>query len=128
MNPNPRPLICSEPAMSLLVRTSTDADLSAIAAIYAHAVEHGTASFELAPPSTAEMERRRAALRGGYPVCRRARRTLLGYAYAGPYRPRAAYRSTVEDLVYVAPGARGRASEGRSWRASSTNARRWISG
>ena len=109
MNPNPRPLICSEPAMSLLVRTSTDADLSAIAAIYAHAVEHGTASFELAPPSTAEMERRRAALlEGGYP-CLVAERdgALLGYAYAGPYRPRAAYRSTVEDSVYVAPGAKG---------------------
>ncbi|HEX2510578.1 MAG TPA: GNAT family N-acetyltransferase, partial [Microvirga sp.] len=74
--------------MSLLVRTSTDADLSAIAAIYAHAVEHGTASFELAPPSAAEMERRRAALlEGGYPYLVAERDgTLLGHAYAGPYR------------------------------------------
>ena len=95
--------------MSPLVRPSRTADLPAIAAIYADAVVHGTASFELDPPSEAEMARRRAALLdGGYPYLVAERDgTVLGYAYAGPYRPRAAYRSTVEDSIYVAPAARG---------------------
>ncbi len=95
--------------MSLLVRPSLDADLPAIAAIYAHAVVHGTASFELDPPGEAEMARRRAAvLEGGYPYLVAERDgAILGYAYAGPYRTRPAYRSTVEDSIYVAPDAQG---------------------
>ncbi|HVL73758.1 MAG TPA: GNAT family N-acetyltransferase [Beijerinckiaceae bacterium] len=93
-----------------IVRPSVDADLPAVAAIYAHAVAHGTASFELEPPSVEEMARRRAALlEGGFPyfVAQEDGR-VLGYAYAGAYRPRPAYRSTVEDSVYVAPDAQGR--------------------
>ncbi|HEX2552406.1 MAG TPA: GNAT family N-acetyltransferase [Microvirga sp.] len=95
--------------MSLLIRPSTDADLPAIAAIYAPAVRHGTASFELEPPEEAEMaRRRRALLDGGYPYLVAERDgTVVGYAYAGAYRPRPAYRSTVEDSVYVAPAAQG---------------------
>jgi phosphinothricin acetyltransferase len=95
--------------MSLIVRPSAETDLPAITAIYAHAVEHGTASFELDPPDEAEMARRRAALlEGGYPylVAEREGR-ILGYAYAGAYRTRPAYRSTVEDSVYIAPAAQG---------------------
>ena len=96
--------------MSVLIRTSRDSDLPEIAAIYAHAVAHGTASFELEPPSEAEMARRREALVGsGFPyLVAEAEGRVLGYAYAGPYRPRAAYRSTVEDSIYVAPDAQGR--------------------
>ncbi|WP_414474279.1 N-acetyltransferase family protein [Microvirga sp. M2] len=95
--------------MSLLVRPSADADLPAIAAIYAHAVEHGTASFELDPPDEAEMARRReAVLQAGYPYLVAERDgEILGYAYAGAYRTRPAYRSTVEDSIYVAPFAQG---------------------
>ncbi|SCY19425.1 GNAT family N-acetyltransferase [Microvirga guangxiensis] len=95
--------------MSLIVRPSAEADLPAIAAIYAHAVLNGTASFELEPPSEAEMARRRAALlEGGYPYLVAERDgEVLGYAYVGAYRPRPAYRSTVEDSIYVAPSAQG---------------------
>jgi len=95
--------------MSILIRPSSEPDLGAIAAIYAHAVAHGTASFELDPPNTAEMARRRAALlEGGYPyLVAEQDGTLLGYAYAGAYRTRPAYRSTVEDSIYVAPAAQG---------------------
>jgi phosphinothricin acetyltransferase len=95
--------------MSLTVRPSTDADLPAIAAIYAHAVVHGTASFELDPPDAAEMARRRGAiLDGGYPYLVAEREgEILGYAYAGAYRTRPAYRSTVEDSIYIAPLAQG---------------------
>jgi L-amino acid N-acyltransferase YncA len=95
--------------MSILVRVSSEADLDAITAIYTHAVTHGTASFELDPPDRAEMTRRRAAiLEGGYPYLVAAKDgAVLGYAYAGAYRTRPAYRSTVEDSIYVAPSAQG---------------------
>jgi len=95
--------------MSLIVRPAADADIPAIAAIYAHAVLHGTASFELDPPGEQEMMRRRAAiLNGGYPyLVAESAGTILGYAYAGAYRTRPAYRSTVEDSIYVAPQAQG---------------------
>jgi phosphinothricin acetyltransferase len=95
--------------MSVLIRPSRDSDCPAIAAIYAHAVAQGTASFELEPPSETEMVRRREALVGsGFPyLVAEAEGRVLGYAYAGPYRPRAAYRSTVEDSIYVAPDAQG---------------------
>jgi phosphinothricin acetyltransferase len=96
--------------VSLPVRPAADADLPAITAIYAEAVANGTASFELDPPGEDEMRRRREALLvGGFPyLVAEADGSVVGYAHAGPYRPRAAYRSTVEDSVYVAPCARGR--------------------
>lgn len=95
--------------MNLTLRPSSDGDIPAIAAIYAHAVLHGTASFELDPPSEAEMARRRVAiLEGGYPYIVAERDgAILGYAYAGAYRTRPAYRSTVEDSIYVSPSAQG---------------------
>jgi phosphinothricin acetyltransferase len=96
--------------MTHAVRPSRPEDIPQIAAIYAHAVLHGTASFELEPPDEAEMARRRLALvEAGFPylVAEEGGR-VLGYAYAGPYRPRPAYRSTVEDSVYVVPDAQGR--------------------
>lgn len=95
--------------MSLFIRPSLETDIAAIAAIYSHAVVHGTASFELEPPSQAEMARRREAiLDGGYPYLVAERGgEILGYAYAGAYRTRPAYRSTVEDSIYVAPDAQG---------------------
>jgi L-amino acid N-acyltransferase YncA len=95
--------------MSLVIRPSLESDIPAIAAIYAHSVVHGTASFELGPPSDAEMARRRnAILEGGYPYLVAERSgELLGYAYAGAYRTRPAYRSTVEDSIYVAPSVQG---------------------
>jgi L-amino acid N-acyltransferase YncA len=95
--------------MTLRIRPSTDADIPAIAAIYAHAVLHGTASFELDPPDVTEMARRRVALlKAGYPYIVAERGgEILGYAYAGAYRTRPAYRSTVEDSIYIAPLAQG---------------------
>ncbi|MFQ5784928.1 MAG: GNAT family N-acetyltransferase [Alphaproteobacteria bacterium] len=92
------------------VRDSRDADLSAVQAIYAHHVRHGLASFEETPPDVAEMARRRDALRErGLPhIVAEIDGAVVGYAYAGPYRTRPAYRYTVEDSVYVAPGTAGR--------------------
>lgn len=92
------------------IRPVADTDLAAITAIYGSAVRDGTASFELEPPTLEEMGRRRAALAAsGHPylVAISDKDTVLGYAYAGPYRLRPAYRWTVEDSIYLAAEARG---------------------
>jgi phosphinothricin acetyltransferase len=93
-----------------MIRPATSADLSAIAAIYEDAVLHGTASFELEPPGVAEMTRRFESLSdGGYPyLVADTGGEIAGYAYAGPYRPRPAYRYTVENSVYVAKTWQGK--------------------
>ena len=92
------------------VRPATPADIPAITRIYAHAVRHGTASFELEAPDEAEMTRRqRALLDGGYPyLVAESDGSVAGYAYAGPYRTRLAYRFSVENSIYVAPQAHRR--------------------
>jgi L-amino acid N-acyltransferase YncA len=95
----------------VLVRDSTEGDIAAITAIYRHHVLTGLASFEEFPPEAGEMARRRAGVvEAGMPwlVATDAAGVVLGYAYAGPYRPRPGYRYTAEDSVYVAPGQVGR--------------------
>jgi phosphinothricin acetyltransferase len=92
------------------IRPATPADIPAITRIYAHAVRHGTASFELEPPDEAEMTRRqRTLIEGGYPyLVAEIDGIVAGYAYAGPYRARPAYRFSVENSVYVAADAQRR--------------------
>ncbi len=89
----------------IVIRPATKADVRDIAAIYGHAVEYGTASFEIEPPSEAEMATRmKVLLDGGFPyLVADAGGVAAGFAYAGPYRPRFAYRFTVEDSVYINP-------------------------
>jgi L-amino acid N-acyltransferase YncA len=91
--------------MTVLIRPAKTSDIPAITRIYAHAVEHGTASFELTPPDESEMARRMADLTAkGYPyLAAETEGVLGGYAYSGPYRARPAYRPTVENSVYIAP-------------------------
>jgi L-amino acid N-acyltransferase YncA len=90
---------------SLEIRPAIVADLPVITDIYADAVRQGTATFELVPPELAEMTRRFQALTdGGFPYLAAVLEgRLAGYAYAGPYRPRPAYRFTVENSVYLQP-------------------------
>jgi L-amino acid N-acyltransferase YncA len=97
------------------IRSAQPCDVAAITRIYAHAVLHGTASFELEPPDMTEMARRLdALLADGFPFLvagsdgKSMNGEILGYAYAGPYRARPAYRFTVEDSVYIAPKAQRR--------------------
>lgn len=96
-------------APDIVVRDATADDVPAIQAIYAHHVLNGLASFEEIPPDAAEMNRRREDVRArGLPYLVAARGSVVrGFAYAGPFRPRSAYRFTVEDSVYVAPDAVG---------------------
>jgi L-amino acid N-acyltransferase YncA len=92
------------------VRDSVPEDLAAIERIYAHHVRHGRASFEEIPPSREELARRREnILAQGFPyLVAETGAEVLGYSYAGPYRPRSAYRFSAENSVYVAPGAERR--------------------
>ena len=92
-----------------MIRAAADADLPAIAELYAHHVLTGTASFEVAPPTVDEMRRRhRDVVAQGLPYFVASLSDngteIAGYAYATAYRSRVAYRHTVEDSVYVDPG------------------------
>jgi len=92
------------------IRPAIAADISAITPIYAHAVQHGTASFEIDPPDESEMASRfRAIADRGFPyLVAELDGAVRGYAYAGTYRTRVAYRNTLEDSIYVAPEFHGR--------------------
>jgi L-amino acid N-acyltransferase YncA len=103
LSPSKRPM--AQPG--ILLRDARAQDIEEIQAIYAHYVRTGLATFEETVPDAAELERRRAGLeRQGFPylVVERGG-NVLGYAYASHYRTRSAYRHTVEDSVYVDPGA-----------------------
>jgi len=112
-------------AAHVVVRDASEADMAAVQAIYAHHVLHGLATFEESAPSVEDLlERRATVLRLGLPylVAEVGAKTLgtndeagtttegrvVGFAYATGYRPRPAYRFTVEDSVYVAEGLGGR--------------------
>jgi L-amino acid N-acyltransferase YncA len=97
----------SDAAADPVIRDATPEDVPAIREIYAHHVLTGTASFEETPPDGDEMlARYRGLVERGYPYRVAVRDgAILGYAYAGPYRPRPAYRYTVENSVYLHPDA-----------------------
>ncbi len=94
----------------MIIRPATEADCEAITAIYAHYVLHTAATFEIDPPPRDEIAaRRRAIVDAGLPYLAAEEDGLVvGYAYAGPYRPRPAYRFTLEDSIYLHPDATGR--------------------
>jgi L-amino acid N-acyltransferase YncA len=93
-----------------VIRPSRDDDIAAITAIYGYHVLHGLASFEEVPPPAEEIGRRRADIVGRalpYFVAERGGR-VVGYCYAGPFRPRIGYRFTLEDSIYVDQSEVGR--------------------
>jgi L-amino acid N-acyltransferase YncA len=94
----------------LVIRPTAAGDIPAITAIYGHAVQYGTASFEIDPPNEREMANRfRGLADAGFPcLVAELDRAVRGYAYAGPYRTRVAYRYTLEDSIYIAPEFHGR--------------------
>ena len=99
------------PLQAIALRDARPGDGPALQQIYGHHVLHGFGSFEEIPPAVEEMERRLAAVQEDglpYLIAEAAGGRVLGFAYAGRYRPRSAYRFTVEDSVYVAPDAAGR--------------------
>lgn len=102
-------------ATRVQIRSARADDLVAVQSIYAHHVETGTGSFEEAAPTIAEMVDRRTtiAARGLPYLVAESGGQLLGFAYAAPFRPRSAYRFTVEDSIYIHPEAIGRGVGGR---------------
>ncbi len=88
---------------AITIRPRTDADMPAITEIYAHHVLNGASSWELSPPDVTEMTKRAHALEaGGFPyLVADLGGGIAGYTYAGAYRPRPAYRYTVENSVYI---------------------------
>ncbi|MBN8961819.1 MAG: N-acetyltransferase [Rhizobiales bacterium] len=95
---------------SIEIRPAREADLPAITAIYDREVRENTATFELTPPDLAEMTRRFRVLQDGdFPyLAATIDGDVAGYAYASSYRPRPAYRFTVENSVYLALSAQRR--------------------
>ena len=94
----------------MIVRPADATDAEALAAIYGDAVLHGFGTFEEVPPTSADMDSRRRTVQDmGLPyLVAELDGKVLGFAYAGPFRPRAAYRYTLEDSVYVSPEAKGK--------------------
>jgi L-amino acid N-acyltransferase YncA len=97
-------------AAEFTVRAAVPADVEQVAAIYAHYVRTSVATFEEVPPAAADWRRRLDDLAGrDLPFLVAAAGAVVGgYAYAAPWRPKPAYRYTVEDTVYVSPGYTGR--------------------
>lgn len=91
------------------IRPATEADLPAITAIYGEAVRNGSATFEIDPPDVGEMTGRWKRLADtGHPwLVAEDAGAVVGFAYAGPYNARPAYRHTVEDSIYLHAAARG---------------------
>jgi L-amino acid N-acyltransferase YncA len=94
----------------MIIRPSTPDDVAALTAVYAWNVRNGTGTFETEAPTEAEMAaRREAVLANGWPwlVAEAQAGQVLGYAYANQFRPRMAFRYTLEDAIYLAPEAQG---------------------
>lgn len=93
-----------------VIRPATPADAPAIAAVFAHHIAHGEASFEVVAPDAAEMAGRLAKVTGaGHPwLVADEGGVVVGYAYAAPYHAREAYRFTCEDSIYLRPDRQGR--------------------
>jgi phosphinothricin acetyltransferase len=102
-------------ALDVTIRPTSRDDLEAVAAIYAHHVQNGVATFDLSPPDLAEWQRRfDTVAAAGLPfLSARLDGRIAGYAYCAPWKTRPAYRHTAEDSVYVAPHAVGRGIGGR---------------
>lgn len=94
----------------LVIRDAVAGDAEAIAAIYAHHVLHGTATFDIDPPDAEFWRDKIAAMAArGWPfVVADEGKGAIGYAYAAQFRDRPAYREACEDSIYIAPDAMGR--------------------
>ena len=90
-------------APNIQVRPSTEADVPAMIAIYSHHVQHGLGEYEMEPLHPDDIKRRRKSmLRRRLPhIVAEQNDTIIGYAYAVPFRKRPAYRYTVKHSIYV---------------------------
>jgi len=110
MNSMPKPASSADQRLLLAsprarIRACEERDMHAVTEIYGHHVLHSPGTFEIEPPSHAEMTRRRSDLFDkGFPYLVAERDgAIVGYAHVGPYRVRPAYRYTIENSVYIRP-------------------------
>jgi len=100
-----------------MIRLATPADADAICSIYNHYVLHTVVTFEEVPVTAAEMRHRMAEVQASFPwLVAEENGRLIGYAYAGKWRARSAYRFSTESTVYLAPDAVGRGWGARLYR------------
>ena len=93
----------------MLIRAAQPSDLAAVAAIYAHEVEQGTATFDTTPPDQSSWEHKASDTTPGHHLLVAVQDDrVLGFAYSVAYRPRGAYAQTKETSIYLAEGAQGR--------------------
>lgn len=106
----PAPTAGAQPHNTLIIRDAMPDDMAQVQRIYAHHVLHGTATFEETPPTVDEMLARRAnVLAAGMPyLVAELGNEIAGYCYAGQYRPRVAYRYTIEDSIYLGESHAGK--------------------
>jgi L-amino acid N-acyltransferase YncA len=99
-----------EPGTDAAISPASRGDPAQVAEIFAHYVTHSVVTFETDPPTVADWRAKLDTLASlGLPfLVARFGGAVAGYAYASPWRPKPAYRQTVEDTVYLAPGATGR--------------------
>ncbi|MFJ9425395.1 GNAT family N-acetyltransferase [Streptomyces sp. NPDC101249] len=97
-------------AMGAVIRPAIPADLNAVAEIFTHYVRHTVITFEETPPSSAAWHQRLddLATRELPFLVAELSGHVVGYAYAAPWRPKSAYRHTVENSIYLAPDRTGR--------------------
>ncbi|MEI8321707.1 MAG: N-acetyltransferase family protein [Actinomycetes bacterium] len=97
------PATSPRPPDGIAIRLATTADAPAIAAIYNHEVDNTTTTFDLVPRSIAEQEAWLSARSGAFSAIVAVNREgqVLGFGSLSPYKERAAYRTSVEDSVYV---------------------------
>lgn len=93
-----------------LIRPCQKADIPAIADLYAHHVQYGTGTFETVAPSPADMAQRWQDVQERklpWLVAEQASGHIMGFAYCNWFKPRAAYRFSAEDSIYLHPDAAG---------------------
>ncbi|WP_431915183.1 N-acetyltransferase family protein [Nonomuraea jabiensis] len=92
------------------IRALAEADLPAVADIYAHYVTGGVATFDETPLGVDQWRAKADGIAGaGLPfLVAEVDGAVAGYAYVSQYRPKPAYRHTVEDTIYLTPGQTGR--------------------
>ncbi len=100
----------SDDSVEPAIRPCGEEDLPAVQKIYAHYVLHGTATMETIPPNLGDWQRKLAEIASvGLPfLVATSSGEVVGYAFCSRWRPRPAYRFTVEDSIYIAPDAVGK--------------------
>jgi L-amino acid N-acyltransferase YncA len=109
--PHLKSALPEEPAFAFEIRDATSRDIPHMLEIYNHYVANSTVTFDEDPLTLKEMRKKFARVEElHYPwlVAVSPRGVILGYAYVAPWKPKAAYRFTVENSIYLGPASTGK--------------------